>query len=103
MQKRILLATLIILIILWFTRWDVAASKTYNNGVAHWKHDTWTGAVIAEKYFISWPGNPKVDKKTVRKGIVPSNTATSIWFGLLLVNSAWLLYVIKKEGDSSAN
>jgi hypothetical protein len=49
MQKGISLATLIILIILWFTRWDVAAS-TSDSRVTHWKRDTWTGAIIIEKY-----------------------------------------------------
>ncbi|NLX03334.1 MAG: hypothetical protein GXY40_12525 [Syntrophomonadaceae bacterium] len=97
MQKRILLATLIILIILWFTRWDVAASKTSDSRVTHWKRDTWTGAIIIEKY-----RSHEVTKETAQYGIVPIKTATNIWIGLLLINSVWLIYVIKKEGNSSA-
>ena len=100
----------IILMVLWFNRWEYAATKTTDFRVIKWKTDHWTGQMWMETYLTS-STKPGVKIEPIQPLVSkdPKKTEanyTMWWIISLGINALWLLVVTpldskKKEKESN--
>jgi hypothetical protein len=99
MLKKLIIPTLTLLLIItaFALRWDYKAQKTFDNGVAQWKVDRWTGQHWQETYldqdFKEIPIG--IDKSERPQAHNKRNTANGIALLLLLSNIGYIGYIIK--------
>ena len=99
----------IILMVLWFNRWEYTATKTTNSRVIKWRTDHWSGQIWMETYLpkatssqvIIEPMQPLVSKD-------PKKTETNytiLWVISIGINALWLLVVtpIDKSKEKELN
>lgn len=99
MKKRYVLPViiLVILILLMAFRWDTQATKSYNNGVAKWKQDCWTGEIWFYVYKTRFAEKTPTRYEEEKIGPITMGL-TLAWWGLFIANIIWLLVVFLLRG-----
>lgn len=110
MKKTLILPCVMtaILVILWFTRWDYGATKSFDTGVVKWKVDKWVNQGWVEVYSVQGynevPRQPGTE--TSADAWQKRNQLTNYWYGAVAITVFGLVLlwfgpsVLKRKKES---
>lgn len=87
---------LVLLLFAWFFRWDYTVTKTYNDGVAKWKKDCWTGQIWIEVYSLEINSEFPMKPYTTSKPYYHRVVVTNAWKVITLFDVIWFIFIIIK-------
>ena len=91
----------VVLVALWFTRWEFQASKTYDNAVLKWHTDRWTGKTWLQVNSLELSGRAPAtslegeDAREYRAlETSRAKNLTQLWGCALALSLAWLGFAL---------
>ena len=99
----------VVLVVLWFTRWELQASKTYDEGWVKWYTDRWTGGAwvfVGTKNVsgrLPIPPLPLGEEDTREYHVLEARRATNLtklWGCAGVLSLAWLGFALSTARKS---
>lgn len=90
------LIILVLFLFAWFFRWDYTATKTFDDGVAKWKKDCWTGQIWIEVYSPQINSEFPMKPYTTSKPYYHRVVLTNAWKAIALLDMIWFVFIIIK-------